>query len=75
MRESQGAKLLSRTLRSSAVAGCNVRLSHPAIFFELFSAKPNLKAKLMPMSWECLGWTGPTTDRMKAGGREAEVKR
>ena len=47
MRESQGAKLSCRTLRSSAMAGCDVRVSHPAIFFELFSAKPNLMAKSM----------------------------
>ena len=50
MRESQGAKLSCRTLRSSAMAGCDVRVSHPAIFFELFSAKPNLLAKSMPIS-------------------------
>ena len=49
MRESQGAKLSCRTLRSLAMAGCDVRVSHPAIFFELFSAKPNLMAKSMPI--------------------------
>ena len=31
-------------------------MSHPAKFFELFSLKPNLMAKSMPMSWECLEW-------------------
>ena len=33
MSESQGAKLSCCTLRSSAVAGCNVQVSHPAMFF------------------------------------------
>ena len=33
MSESQGAKLSCRTLRSSAVAGCDVQVSHPAMFF------------------------------------------
>ena len=59
MRESQGAKLSCRTLRSSVMAGCDVRVSHPAKFFELFSAKPNLMVKSTPMSWECLEWARP----------------
>ena len=33
MRESQGAKLSCCTLRSSAMAGFDVRVSHPAIYF------------------------------------------
>ena len=33
MRESQGAKLPCCTLRSSAMAGYDVRVSHPAIYF------------------------------------------
>ena len=33
MRESQGAKLSCRTLRSLAIAGCNVQVSHSAMFF------------------------------------------
>ena len=33
MRESQGAKSSCRTLRCSTVAGCDVRVSHPAIYF------------------------------------------
>ena len=45
MRESQGAKLSCCTLRSLAMVRCDVRVSHPAIFLELFSAKPNLMAK------------------------------
>ena len=69
MRESQGAKLSSRTLRSSAMAGCDVRMSHPAKFFELFSAKPNLKGdrakERLAQRWEGL----------RRSGREAALER
>ena len=51
MRESQGARLSCRTLRSSAVAGCDVRVSHPAIYFELFSPKTEPRAKSTPIYW------------------------
>ena len=63
MRESQGAKCLCRTLRSLVIAGCDVWVSHPAKFFELFSAKPNLMVKSTPMSWECLEWAGSPPEK------------
>ena len=46
MSESQGAKLSCRTLRSSAVAGCDVQVSHPAMFFLTILRKSGGKGKV-----------------------------
>ena len=79
MSESQGAKLSCRTLRSSAVAGCNVQVSHPAMFFLTILRKSGGKGKVdanvlgvsgmdrASVKKRTLAWTGKTWTSPESG--------